>query len=271
MEYEAGVRLMRQNVLRFDKSPSILKASNDSGINGEVIYMTKPGRAVYKECEFCLAGFRVCPSNTANRFCSRKCYNLSRKGVKTGMRTEVTVATCPACLKGFLQGSSRSGYSLKRNKFCSIECKSVGRIIPAKQVAKEIDLQWLSYVAGILDGEGCIGVTWHSRGIRIRVAVANTSRALIDKLVELTGLGCVAFRPRPNVKHKDVYTWIIQSGGALSVLKQCRPFLVVKAEQADIAIEAHERLQQPHMRFDLTWQKEFKERMNALNKRGKPA
>jgi hypothetical protein len=44
--------------------------------------------------------------------------------------------------------------------------------------------------------------------------------------------------------------------------------LIVKKQQATLALDFMERIRVPAMKADRTWQLEYRERMKALNKRG---
>jgi hypothetical protein len=62
--------------------------------------------------------------------------------------------------------------------------------------------------------------------------------------------------------------WHCNADAAYSVLQQIRPFLKIKGEQADLAIETQERLRVPGLKADRSWQNEYRLRMKELNRRG---
>jgi hypothetical protein len=105
-------------------------------------------------------------------------------------------------------------------------------------VDRELTPQELAYAAGILDGEGCIKLYSNSRGKRgyyLRVEIVNTNRSLIVWLHERFG-GSIQVRVPKNPKHKTIYDLNLTSQMAASMLKLLRPYLLVKAPQADIGI-----------------------------------
>jgi hypothetical protein len=46
------------------------------------------------------------------------------------------------------------------------------------------------------------------------------------------------------------------------------PYLIIKREQADLALATQERLRHPAFKADRTWQEEWRQRMKQLNARG---
>jgi hypothetical protein len=107
----------------------------------------------------------------------------------------------------------------------------------------QIDEPTLSYVAGIVDGEGCIairrckptGSTKSTRYVAI-VTVGNTSRNLIEYLVGLYGFGCVTYRAPTKVR-RGSYLWTVESKNARDVISPLRDYLLIKREQADVLVE----------------------------------
>ena len=106
--------------------------------------------------------------------------------------------------------------------------------------------QELAYLAGIIDGEGSIGlysfkrshgVTMHSR-----VSVVNTSQALIDYLASLLAKYGVPFHmqwraPRSNRHRPTAFITVGRHSGVKKLLLLVRPFLVAKTKQADLLLE----------------------------------
>jgi len=96
-----------------------------------------------------------------------------------------------------------------------------------------------SYTAGILDGEGTISV--HRRPEKIhrapvlQIRVVNTNPLLAQWLVHWWG-GSVSLRRSKNPRHKDVYQWGLWSRQAEALLRLCAPSMVIKGEQAALAL-----------------------------------
>ena len=98
----------------------------------------------------------------------------------------------------------------------------------------------LAYTAGIVDGEGCIGVGRNSRNNRtyfIRILVANTDVLLLEWLKQQWG-GDIALRKHKNHQNWKPYRcWRISHRRALDFLRQIRPYLIIKQAQADLALQ----------------------------------
>lgn len=101
----------------------------------------------------------------------------------------------------------------------------------------------LPYLAGIIDGEGCIGIRRSkpsgSRRTPAYIAsltVGNTSRALIEEIVSAFLIGCVTYRAGTE-KREACYVWSVQSLPAATIVRTLRPYLLVKRPQADILLE----------------------------------
>jgi hypothetical protein len=89
----------------------------------------------------------------------------------------------------------------------------------------------LSWAAGFFDGEGNVNISKDS----LQVSVFNTYKPAVDKFQELFG-GNVTVR-KGSGNSRDCYMWFVTTGTAAMVLRLLRPYLVVKQEQARIAIE----------------------------------
>lgn len=97
------------------------------------------------------------------------------------------------------------------------------------------------YAAGLLDGEGTIRVAKQQFGnhtqyqLHVRMNMTDP-RPLLEMQKEFGG----SFHwgsPRKNPIHRSISTWNVSSQLALTFLERIRPWLIVKAEEADLAIE----------------------------------
>lgn len=96
----------------------------------------------------------------------------------------------------------------------------------------------LTYLAGIIDGEGHIRVTPNKNGqkrpfIRPEIIVENLSQLLIFWIYSNFG-GRVSMHTRDRVKHptwQDIYRWDISGKKAVALAKLLEPYLIVKSEQ----------------------------------------
>lgn len=96
-------------------------------------------------------------------------------------------------------------------------------------------INW-AYIAGIVDGEGCIRL--HKRTKRKYVSyvpeltISNTSKALIEYLAETMG-GCYHPRKRNNPKHSPTWDWQAPTNfvAIADILSNILPYLIVKHTQ----------------------------------------
>lgn len=112
-------------------------------------------------------------------------------------------------------------------------------------------LMELPYIAGLFDGEGCVRINRRVRYGKpgetrkscemyiLYVQVSNLDPAVLYPLKERFG-GSIHVTKHKNPTQRDVLKWMASTWQALEFLKAIRPWLVVKADQVDIAIEFQE-------------------------------
>jgi hypothetical protein len=129
----------------------------------------------------------------------------------------------------------------------------------------------LGWVAGIVDGEGYVGLGKHGeRWVNPRVSVASATRCMQEELVALVGVGTIGFRPNKKKKQRDCFVWQLHTaqevGGFLSAVGN---LLVVKRDVASIVLGfCRTRLEDgvPLLRLQV---KDLMARVRGLNKRGR--
>ena len=87
---------------------------------------------------------------------------------------------------------------------------------------------WLSYVAGYIDGEGCFSFNRSPE-----VSVTNTFPYTLRKLAEMFG-GVVRTRTQPD--GREYFQWRIYGDNAIDFIHQVRPYLWEKLPQADLVL-----------------------------------
>jgi len=99
-----------------------------------------------------------------------------------------------------------------------------------------------AYLAGLVDGEGYIGLLQvkRKRGRRSsfagRVVIGMCWEGLKD-VRELVGCGKVWFKKHANPKHNDQWVWSLTGNHCRALLPVIRPYLKVKARQADLLLD----------------------------------
>lgn len=104
----------------------------------------------------------------------------------------------------------------------------------------------LEYIAGFFDGEGSIGIYSNSNrrsrgGYCLRVQVTQNqgdeSQLLLDELLERFG-GCSS--PMNRSGKRPAWIWQVNGDDGAAFLCSIRPYLRLKAEQADVAVAWHQ-------------------------------
>lgn len=101
-----------------------------------------------------------------------------------------------------------------------------------------------AYVAGIVDGEGCISIFRSRKQAKsgryqwlthqLVLTVANLDINLLNSLREAYGGGL------HGVRYPDPHQWSVTGEAAEEVIRLIKPWLIVKAEQAKLALEFQE-------------------------------
>src|SRR5260370_28700476 len=115
----------------------------------------------------------------------------------------------------------------------------------------------LAYAAGFFDGEGCIcialqkgsscrGVYYpHIRRYFISISMSQNDPAPLRWLVERFGGSSRFLRGKRSYYqwHYERWNWVLSTNAALRFLRLVRPYLIVKASQADLAFKFAETIE----------------------------
>lgn len=89
-------------------------------------------------------------------------------------------------------------------------------------------LDSMSYLAGLVDGEGSVGFYSKGRGQKnFCIEIKMTEESIIDWLVNEYG-GTKQFRPSKNENWKDQYRWRVQGKAAERLYVELKPYLKIK-------------------------------------------
>ena len=105
----------------------------------------------------------------------------------------------------------------------------------------------LAYLAGIVDGEGSIGIgknkskpTWKPRFCGY-LCVSNTSMPLVEWIADLLGGTIIIQKAQSPLSKKKQYLWKLTAWRAVEVIRAIRPYLIIKARRADAVCELYEK------------------------------
>lgn len=98
-----------------------------------------------------------------------------------------------------------------------------------------------AYVAGIIDGEGCVSIARSKIGHTVsgyqyqpRLSVTNTDLRMLKFIKAVTGLGTICER---GGSKKRTWCWCSASQVTGKILKSVRKYLVIKRTRADYCIK----------------------------------
>lgn len=138
-----------------------------------------------------------------------------------------------------------------------------------------------AYIAGLIDGEGSIYVMRHTGRFGRQtyypaVSIAMTHLGVLQWYAERLGLA-VADVPRTPEGWRDQYSVRIHGKRAIALCRRLLPYLKVKREQANLLLDfpfEDRRGRSPSDRFldpaIVAKRADLRDRVNALNARGKP-
>lgn len=95
-----------------------------------------------------------------------------------------------------------------------------------------------AYLAGLIDGEGCISATPHKNGknYNARLSIVNTDKGMLDWVVRTFKVGKVLVRNRAEIK-SCYKVQVANTKDLARILDGVLPYLLTKHDQALIAIE----------------------------------
>lgn len=164
----------------------------------------------------------------------------------------------PQTIRSFLIKNSRKAVRLFDTKPCRIS---------------KLDA---AYIAGFIDGEGCIFArrtkSRNTESVACGIAFSLTDHALLLQLQGLTGLGNVGKRPAPkNSAWKEQWYWEIPSQQSVKLLGVVLPFLKMKRRQGELLLELAglKRKSTTKGQFNMERQLEIQAEMQLLNRRGR--
>ena len=94
------------------------------------------------------------------------------------------------------------------------------------------------YAAGLIDGEGYIGIqeTGGSFQVRLKVSMSDKGLPALHALKNLYGGKVETDRPEDGIR-RSTFTWRLTGEAAIRVVRTIRPHLLIKGPAADVALE----------------------------------
>jgi hypothetical protein len=111
---------------------------------------------------------------------------------------------------------------------------------------KQSNVSKYAYLAGLVDGEGCIAICQDSRNTSyffVMLSIANRDGGIMDWLIGTFG-GSVYHKSNKgfNGERIPIYEWRVYREKATPILKRSLPFLRIKKRQAEVWLRMAERL-----------------------------
>lgn len=122
------------------------------------------------------------------------------------------------------------------------------------------------YLAGLIDGEGCLSFRYDGRKTILRLypaLVIHMTNYEIIKLLHNEFGGSFGTIQSDGIK-KISYTWQFQGEQVISIVQRVYPYLIVKKQQADLILGYHALGENGEPKVNAF----FKKEMALLNKRG---
>lgn len=97
-----------------------------------------------------------------------------------------------------------------------------------------------AYIAGIIDGEGCIGIYCKKHSFFVQITIANTNKELIIWLENKLHTNAYKMLNDKRLKNKQSFSVTVDRMRAFEILQRIKPYVIVKQKQVKLAIEFKE-------------------------------
>jgi hypothetical protein len=131
-----------------------------------------------------------------------------------------------------------------------------------------------AYAAGLIDGEGCISIagyknkTGNTYAARIDVGMSSKARPVLAWLQQHFG-GSIRKTRDQSERWEEAYAWAVFGKGAHTFLLAVQPYLILKAEQARLAVRLQEMIAESGWTSEARRRGEtIRQRMQELNRKG---
>ena len=126
------------------------------------------------------------------------------------------------------------------------------------------------YAAGLIDGEGYLGIQEAGGTFQVRLKVSMTDKGLPALRAMRRMYGGKVLKDRDaRDRCREAWTWRLTGETAAHVIQEVRPLMLVKAESADVALEFQAMLESAERRSSRSrvWTQEMHDRARMLRAR----
>jgi hypothetical protein len=118
--------------------------------------------------------------------------------------------------------------------------------IDKKKEIRNLKKEEASWLAGVIDGEGSIGLyDYGKEGRRVCIQMGNTNKEFVDKMRKVIGCGSQVNRTKWTESHKGrktIYFYSLKgSNRCYWVLRQILPYLIIKEKKAKSIVKELEK------------------------------
>lgn len=101
--------------------------------------------------------------------------------------------------------------------------------------------QELAYVAGFIDGEGCLSIGANGS---VSIGIVNTSKCTLDFVLKVLGTGVI--QDRKQIVNKRQYVYRAYGENCMNIIKVILPYLIEKKDQALLLVEYRQQDRRIH-------------------------
>lgn len=126
---------------------------------------------------------------------------------------------------------------------------------------KSIPHTAVAYLAGLIDGEGTISLRRKTGDhFNIEVYITSTNKPMLEWVQRTFGGKIYTYDPKDGIRQLQ-HKWHVHSKGAESILRLVQPFLTIKGEHCEIALEFRRK-----MNRHTSWHREFANQLKGIQK-----
>jgi hypothetical protein len=104
------------------------------------------------------------------------------------------------------------------------------------KTAKKLSAEEASYLAGIVDGEGCFSAGLNRGYVTADLEIGSVHEEFLRNLRETVDVGSLCKKRKRTKNARPLYVWSISTGSLESIIIQILPYLRLKRRQAEIVL-----------------------------------